>query len=122
MGDERARDIQITGESSRFRPSSSPLSNSSSHLLFTAFLVRLAGGGVVSDGEGADRGAGGVDGLATGVDGWGDDNVANCTFVAAKGAGLSLNGDSSWRQKGQQLCQMKRGGRLLQYPAAQKSV
>jgi hypothetical protein len=57
MEDERARDIQSTGESSRFRPSSSTLSNSSSHLLFTAFLVCLADGGVVSDGEGADGGA-----------------------------------------------------------------
>ncbi len=46
----------------------------------------MAGGGVINDIEGAGGGAGGVDGLATGVDGWGDDDGASCTFVAAKAA------------------------------------
>jgi hypothetical protein len=82
--------IQSTGDNSRFRSSSLPLSSSSSHLLFTAFLICLDSSGVISDGEGAGGGAVGVDGLAIGVDGWGDDDGAGCTFMAAKTARTRL--------------------------------
>jgi hypothetical protein len=59
-GDDGDGDMQGIGERFRFRSHSSPLSNSSTHLLLRAFLVHSAGSGVVRDGEGT---AGGVVGL-----------------------------------------------------------